>query len=62
LTQSSDELTSASNQIVKDLRSHSGDPLFPTEDPRNYPASKAVLAQAMPFSKNDACTRNSWEL
>jgi hypothetical protein len=50
LTQSTDDLTSASNQIVKDLRDRlkrSGFPFRNPEDPIDHPASKAVLAQAI---------------
>jgi hypothetical protein len=35
-------ITSASNQIVKDLRNQSGDSRLHGKDPTSHPASKAV--------------------
>jgi hypothetical protein len=55
LTQSSDELTSASNQIFKDLRDQSRDPhFFKRRRPDRPPASKAVLAQAILTNEQNA--------
>ncbi len=58
LTQSSDEFTFASNQIVKDLRSHSSDP----KKTESTAGLESRFGASGTYIQSFRLNQNSWEL